>query len=799
MRKSIYLSVVATFLSMFGAKAQFTSTPCAAGPLPISCASNTIVLPNTFTNSGVINPSTANGVGCNSVGSDITAGQIGGPSNTQAYDGWFTTTASAAGVVDVYAAIVTGDPVVGIYSGPCGSLTLLTCDDDGGTGLDANATATGLTPGATYWVRVWDYNGGTGTYTVTTNGGTPPANDACVNATGLTLNAPVIGGTNYCATVAVGDWNDCESNTENNVWYSFTTPSEGQITVNFGSIACFGSGQGIDVSVFTGNCGAFSTYGCTSVNAGSTGSIATFTGPAGTYYVMVDGNNSGGATALCTFNVDVDFVGCPAEAGTVSPATPITVCAGTNFTLSTAGSVNTNLGTNPCIGWGYWVASDPLGIFPGMSGIGNLPTGNNPAGVGGDPNYAGVWTSVTNPLANGPNPTLPWEGNGVTYYVAPITLSNCSTGEITTNCFDIGNVTTVYQNPEIVFATVIDCFNSGVPNTIVAMAVGGGLPAVNGSNFTLTNLGAGTLSSTTVADGGTITVTGIPNGGTFSVLITDGAGCTRTVTLGPIDAAAYCPACGVDAGDVNNVQTGSGNTIANNGTNGTPFILCYGDNLSMTHLNNYVLPANLNICGNPPGPLDYNGATPGSCNPGIVYGIFTGLTANANPFSDPVNFSGFGFVGEDQNFLNDGFLIDLLIANSIPIVNNTFYLYPVTADVTNINLDNDASNGNEWSEDWNGDGCIDSGNPITITMLNPIETSVQNTCDGPVITISGGHPEFFTSFYAITNNGAGTITGTPVTHNGNITITGLTNGSPYSITITDFNGCPHTVTGTYNY
>jgi hypothetical protein len=325
------------------------------------------------------------------------------------------------------------------------------------------------------------------------------------------------------------------------------------------------------------------------------------------------------------------------------------------------------------------------------------------------------------------------------------------------------------------------------------------LPAVNGSNFTLTNLGAGTLSSTTVADGGTITVTGIPNGGTFSILITDGAGCTRTVTLGPINAAAYCPACGVDAGDVNNVQTGSGNTIANNGTNGTPFILCYGDNLSMTHLNNYVLPANLNICGNPPGPLDYNGATPGSCNPGIVYGIFTGLTANANPFSDPVNFSGFGFVGEDQNFLNDGFLIDLLIANSIPIVNNTFYLYPVTADVTNINLDNDASNGNEWSEDWNGDGCIDSGNPITITMLNPIETSVQNTCDGPVITISGGHPEFFTSFYAITNNGAGTITGTPVTHNGNITITGLTNGSPYSITITDFNGCPHTVTGTYNW
>jgi hypothetical protein len=136
--------------------------------------------------------------------------QLVGPSGSSAYDGWFTTTASAAGVVDVYAAIVTGDPVVGIYSGPCGSLTLITCDDDGGTGLDANATATGLTPGATYWVRVWDYNGGTGTYTITSNGGTPPGNDLCSGAASLTPNAAPIGGTNYCATVSSGDYNDCE-------------------------------------------------------------------------------------------------------------------------------------------------------------------------------------------------------------------------------------------------------------------------------------------------------------------------------------------------------------------------------------------------------------------------------------------------------------------------------------------------------------------------------------------------------------------------------------------------------------
>jgi len=166
------MKITTTIITLFSASigfAQFASTPCASGPLPISCADNTINLTAAFTNSGVTNPTTENTIGCNSVGSDLTAGTVGNSGGSQDYDGWFETTADAAGTVDVYAAIVTGDPVVGIYSGPCGSPTLLSCDDDGGTGLDANATATGLTPGEKYWVRVWDNAGGTGTYNITSN------------------------------------------------------------------------------------------------------------------------------------------------------------------------------------------------------------------------------------------------------------------------------------------------------------------------------------------------------------------------------------------------------------------------------------------------------------------------------------------------------------------------------------------------------------------------------------------------------------------------------------------------------
>ncbi|HRN42976.1 MAG TPA: hypothetical protein PK649_13025, partial [Vicingus sp.] len=119
MRIRFYATVLLSFFSLTKASAQLASTPCAAGPLPNACAPNTINLTSSFTNSGVTNPSTENGVGCSSVGSNITAGNI------YDYDAWYTTVVDANGEVSVYAAIVTGDPVVGIYSGPnCSTLTL---------------------------------------------------------------------------------------------------------------------------------------------------------------------------------------------------------------------------------------------------------------------------------------------------------------------------------------------------------------------------------------------------------------------------------------------------------------------------------------------------------------------------------------------------------------------------------------------------------------------------------------------------------------------------------------------------
>jgi hypothetical protein len=50
-----------------------------------------------------------------------------------------------------------GDGGLAVYSGTCGNLTELACDDDGGDGLFGKIELTGLTPGDTLLIRVWEY------------------------------------------------------------------------------------------------------------------------------------------------------------------------------------------------------------------------------------------------------------------------------------------------------------------------------------------------------------------------------------------------------------------------------------------------------------------------------------------------------------------------------------------------------------------------------------------------------------------------------------------------------------------
>jgi len=782
MKKNIFILALLLSIFSFGKlSAQFTATPCTAGPLPNSCTSNTITLTTSMSTHTVPNPVVSNGTGCFSVGSDITAGTI------YDYEGWFTSTVASDGTVDVYAAIITGDPVIGIYSGTCGALVFRACDDDSGTGLDAHSTASGLTPGATVWIRVWDYNGGTGQYQVTTNGGTPPVNNLCAAATGLTANAAPIAGTNYCATVSAGDPTDCqEAQTNNNVWYSFVVPTApSTVTVNYTAVSCFGSGAGITAGVYSGTCGSFSNLVCRAVSDGSGGSSTFTAATAGTYYVMIDGDYSGGATSLCNFNVDVDIVGCAAYAGVNNEPATQNICANTNYTLTVAGNTytNTNVGANPCLGWGFWLKSDPLGAFPSETPIATVPT----TGVNA-PNYLGVLDyALYGAAATGSPAVLPGEGNGATFYIAPVTLSNCPLNQTTSSCVNVGNYTEVTMIPEINTSYAIDCDVRATPTTRLALTISGGQPSMTASSFTLTSTGAGTLSSTTVANNGTVNITGIPNNGTVTITITDGAGCSRVFTVGPIVASDYCPSCPANAGTTTITQVGNGNTVANNGTSvTTPFILCYGDQITL-NTTGYVLPASCNAA------VD-NGLPPGggsaTCNPVLMYALLNDYSLAANPVDDNT-FTGVGSSGPTRTFVNNGsYLQNLQTSFGMMPPNNTLVMYPFTAD---------HAYGAYWWPDSNNDDCIDAGAPIKITFLNDIEAVLNQTCNGPSFTLTGGYPEFFPGTFGVVNNGLGTLSTSTVNHAGTFTINGLTSGQAYNFTVTDNNGCPKTFSGTYTY
>jgi hypothetical protein len=76
-------------------------------------------------------------------------------------DVWYSIVVPANGMVTVETSAVAGssllDTGLALYSGACGSLALIECDDDDGTDAFSIITRTGLTPGSTIYARVWEF------------------------------------------------------------------------------------------------------------------------------------------------------------------------------------------------------------------------------------------------------------------------------------------------------------------------------------------------------------------------------------------------------------------------------------------------------------------------------------------------------------------------------------------------------------------------------------------------------------------------------------------------------------------
>ncbi|MBU2940931.1 T9SS sorting signal type C domain-containing protein [Lacinutrix sp. C3R15] len=84
-----------------------------------------------------------------------------GCANYQGGDVWFSVVVPATGEITIDTNdIGFSDSGMALYSGSCGSLTLIECNDDGSiNGAMSSITRNDLTPGTTVYIRVWEYAG----------------------------------------------------------------------------------------------------------------------------------------------------------------------------------------------------------------------------------------------------------------------------------------------------------------------------------------------------------------------------------------------------------------------------------------------------------------------------------------------------------------------------------------------------------------------------------------------------------------------------------------------------------------
>jgi gliding motility-associated-like protein len=192
------------------------------------------------------------------------------------------------------------DPVVELYSGTCGSMTSLACEDSTYSGEMEDMTATGLVPGNTYYIRVFDYYSDGGyPFDICVSGspivvGTQPNDDPCtaihlpnVTADCNYLNFSTVGATStstllapaptnctnwqgsattgtaspYYGTPTTGGYN---TTTTKDVWFTITVPASGSIYImprpNMGA----GWIQDGVMALYRGaSCSALTQYTCT--------------------------------------------------------------------------------------------------------------------------------------------------------------------------------------------------------------------------------------------------------------------------------------------------------------------------------------------------------------------------------------------------------------------------------------------------------------------------------------------------------------------------------------------------------
>lgn len=283
-----YFSLFLFLLITASAYAQpANDNPCSATALTVGSSCNY----TTYTNLNATSTAGVTAPGCASYsGADV----------------WFTAVVPSSGVLTLTGNSVSGgfaDGGMAVYTGTCGALTLLECDDDDGpASMPMIAISNPALANQTVYIRFWRYNSTSGGNFQLCAYSCVPTNNTCAQSTTMLVNTPLVG-TTTCATTNSDDPTNtqiCATTIENTVWYVFTPTSTGQYQVEFSNYSC-SSGSGLQMGVLTGPCGG--PYTSLTCATGDPGGPMNFTGTAGTtYYIVVDGV----AGAECTFTFEVE-------------------------------------------------------------------------------------------------------------------------------------------------------------------------------------------------------------------------------------------------------------------------------------------------------------------------------------------------------------------------------------------------------------------------------------------------------------------------------------------------------------
>lgn len=192
-------------------------------------------------------------------------------------DVWYSFTANNTQQTITLVPLAGMDPVVQLFSGSCGTLLSLYCQDDGFSGDQEEIIATGLTVGSTYYIRVYDYwsGSGSGNFNICVQGynlATVTNDDACsaIDLGPVTQECnyqhfTTAGATTSTPNVTAGCTNSGDSKGgwgagTRDVWFKVTVPTSGKIAITqqpgYGAIS-----DGV-IALYTGTCGALTQINC---------------------------------------------------------------------------------------------------------------------------------------------------------------------------------------------------------------------------------------------------------------------------------------------------------------------------------------------------------------------------------------------------------------------------------------------------------------------------------------------------------------------------------------------------------